>query len=1327
MISGAQSGTSNPLSGTALETAPLSFQQQQIWVHSLLAPEIPLYNELFILHRKGPCDIAILQRCFDEIVRRHEPWRTSFRILDDQPVQVVHPPSRFEVPLLDLRRLPESKRQAEAARLARDWTRKPFDLGSGPLVRILVLQLNDAEYQLCVTLHRLVSDTFSFHDVLFPELVSLYDAFSKGAPSRLPEPSVHYTDFATRQRESLARTKGSQIAYWKRQLSGLPGLQLPTDRPRPAVQSFGGAVHRFALSQSLSDSLHQLSRREGVTLATVLTAAFATLLHRYSQQEDIVIGTISDGRKTPELERLLGCFENPIALRLDLAGNPSFQELLHRVEETKRQAFSNDDIPFATLVSEIQPGGDLLHNPLVQLHISSNQTRPVNDRGWEIGSMSVDADVAKFDLALEFDDQPAGIRGRLVYRTDLFDASTVARIAGHWETLLRAIADSPEQPIAFLPLLTETEKTQSAEWNQTRCAYPSGACIHDIVQAQVERTPHMLAVVQEKLTLTYSDLNARANQLARYLRKRGVGPEVCVGISLKSKPELIVALLGVLKAGGACVPLDPKYPAERLEYMVGDAHLSILITEEDSVASGFTQIAEIISFSEAGEAIDRESRENLDNVTTPENLAYLIYTSGSTGKPRGVLLTHAGLVNHNTASIALYSLGPRDRVLQFSSISFDIALEEIFPTLMSGATLVLKTEEMPLPAGDFLRWIDERGVTVLDLPTAYWHELAHEATELKRPLPSKLRMVIVGGEKASVTALASWRKLTGDRVRWINTYGPTEASVIATAYEPGPSIPATLPIGRPIANVQIHILDKYLQPAPVGIRGELHIGGVGVARGYLNHPELTAQKFIADPFRSDHGAKLYKTGDLARYLPNGEIEFLGRNDHQVKIRGFRVELGEIEAALGAHPQLKESVVVARDDSSGTQNLIAYFVPKQQSPTASELRSFLKDKLPDYMVPSTFVRLGAMPMTPNGKLDRLRLPPTPPADLAPENKPVGPRDPIESRLVEIWENLLAKRPVGVRDDFFEVGGHSLLAVRLMHRIEQVFGKQLPIATLLHAPTIEELADVLRQKGWSPSWSSLVPIQPNGSKRPIFCIHGAGGAVMVYRELAGHLGPEQPIYGLQAQGLDGKEPYLSSVEEMAAHYLSLIRTVQPQGPYFIGGLSFGGTVAYEMAQRLQAQGEHVALLFMFDTFPGTYESDFSLLVKLSRMPLRDQADYVVRKIHHFVTTLRRRLNRLFFPKGLKNVRMGIEQAGFRYVMRPYPGSLVLFRAKEKSLRGTRDPYAGWKGLAGGDVEVHEIPGGHVSILAEPQVQILAKHLRNCIQRASAEAVEQEVCNS
>ena len=1307
---------------------PLSCAQEQIWLHTQLAPDVPMYNEAVVIDRKGPLDVAAMEKSLSEIIRRHEAWRTNFELVDGQPVQLVREPEAIALPVVDLRHLSAVERQLRARSVAEEQTRKPFDLKHDLLVRATLLRLGEDDHQLVLTLHHIIFDGLSIYDVFLPEFLTLYNAYSKGTTVTLPELPIRYTDFAAWQKDrQLEGPLCQQMDYWRKQLSGeVPVLQLPTDRPRPAVQTYRGAMQPFRLPKDLSDSLRLLSQREGSTVFMTLLAAFTGLLHRYTGQDDFVVGTVSAGRKESELHGLLGCFQNPVVLRVDASGDPNFRDLLKRAKAAVLGALSHDDVPFGTLVQELQPERDLSRSPILQVLLSLAPSMPKVDAGWDLKQMSVDVGAAKFDLDLELDDRPDGIRGRFVYNTDLFDDDTIARTVGHWETLLQGIVAGPDQKISTLPILTKSESDQLVEWNRTDKEFPRDKCIHQLVEAQVVQSPEAVAVQQEKRVLIYNELNSRANQLAHYLGKHGVGPDVPVGICLQSSPEMMIALLGVMKAGGACVPLDPKYPQERLSYMIEDARVPVLIADSRTAANFPDSNAEVINLIQDWEKIERESGENPHVALSPENLAYLIYTSGSTGKPRGVQLTHRGLVNHNTEAIRLYGLSPEDCVLQFSSISFDIAVEEIYPTLISGARLVLKTEDMPLTANDFLRWIRARKISVLDLPTAYWHELVHQLSESHHPLPEKLRLVIVGGEKASSVSLQAWRKIAGDRVRWVNTYGPTEASVIATAYEPGVNIPALLPIGRPIANTQIHILNASLQPQPVGIRGELHIGGKGVARGYLNRAELTEKKFIADPFVKDESARLYKTGDMARYLADGNIEFLGRTDDQVKVRGFRVELGEIEALLGRFPGIDMAVVAAREDARGEKGLVAYFVPaKEPSPTGSELRSFLQERLPEHMLPSSFVKLETMPLTPNGKVDRRALPEPGAADTAATEDVTAPKDALESQLVSIWQSILGKHPIGVRQSFFDLGGHSLLAVRLMHRLEQVFGKKMPITTLFQAPTIEHMAELLRTKGWAPSWSSLVPIQPLGSKPPFFCVHGAGGTVIIYRELARHLGPDQPMYGLQAQGLDGGQKCFTRVEDMAAHYLEAIRTIQPEGPYFIGGLSFGGTVAFEMARLLHARGEEVGLLALFDTFPGKYEQTASLLMKLGRMPVRDQFDYVRRKTGQYARNWKRRIDRMFLPQALKNVRRGIHVAGTLYSPQPYEGAVTLFRASEKSLRGDHDPDAGWTELARGGLQIFEIPGGHVSIMSEPQVQVLAEQLTACIDKAQTSRLTAQLC--
>jgi amino acid adenylation domain-containing protein len=854
--------------------------------------------------------------------------------------------------------------------------------------------------------------------------------------------------------------------------------------------------------------------------------------------------------------------------------------------------------------------------------------------------------------------------------------------------------------------------------NPTLLEFGVDHCVHDLVQMQAERTPDAVAVVDGDQTLTYRSLDSRANRLAAYLRRRGIKPEVPVAICLKRSTDLMVSLLAVLKSGGACVPLDPAYPAERLEYMLRDTRAPLLLTQDELLSPRVRNITEIIDLPATLGVIDQESSDRWASGVTPTNLAYIIYTSGSTGKPRGVLLTHAGLVNHHIAVQKIYDLSSSDHVLQFSSISFDIALEEIFPTWIAGATLILRTEVTPLGARDFVHWIGEQKVTVLDLPTAYWHELVHQLSDLKQPMPAAMRLVIVGGEKASAKALAFWNKLVVGKIRWINTYGPSEASIIATAYEPSPhsaeEASASIPIGRPIANTQVHILDRDLNPVPEGASGELHIGGIGLARGYLNQPQLSAEKFIVNPFSKDPGARLYKTGDMARRLPNGEIEFLGRSDDQVKIRGFRVEVVEVESALAQHPGVQEAVIVAKDDGAGGKQLVAYVVPvRRRGPPVLELRNFLRERLPDYMVPSAFLTLDTLPLTPNGKVDKKALPELGRARAGPAQKGKPPRDLLQAQLSHIWESVLGKSPIGRDENFFDLGGHSLLAVRLMHSLEQTFGKRLPITTLLHAPTIEQLAALLRKEKWSPAWASLVAIRGSGAKPPFFCVHGIGGTILRFRDLAHFVGSDQPFYGLQAQGLDGKHPFHTRVEDMAAHYIKELQTVQSQGPYYIGGYSFGGMVAVEMAHQLKAQGHVVALVILLDTFPGELSSTGSLLRTYLALPLDQQWMHLARKTRAFQRSLRRRVAMIRLPATLKNVRAVCYNAARIYKPKPYDGPIILFRASEKGLSSVNQESI-WKDLAP-QIETYEVSGHHGNIVDEPQVRLLADELKACLQAA------------
>ncbi len=882
--------------------------------------------------------------------------------------------------------------------------------------------------------------------------------------------------------------------------------------------------------------------------------------------------------------------------------------------------------------------------------------------------------------------------------------------------------DATKPTAAPVSSMTEAERQRVLiEWNDTARPYPADKCVQELVEAQAARTPQSFAAEQGSRTLRYAELNERANQLANLLVEKGVGPDVAVAICLKRSLELLVALLGVMKAGGACVPLDPDYPSERLSYILEDSHAPVLITQRELRSLAGKTGAEALNLDAGWELLDGVSSEPPRSAVTPENLAYVIYTSGSTGTPRGVLLTHRGLVNHGVASIELYGLTPADRMLQFASISFDIAIEEIWPTWMAGGCVIPRDDETPLTAAEFLGWVEKRKISVLDLPTAYWHELVHEAGESGQGLPPSLRLLIVGGEKASSSAFAAWLKAGGARVRWVNTYGPTEASVIASAYEPNPkkALPDNLPIGRPIANVRLYVVDAEMEPVPVGTAGELLIGGPGVARGYLNHPELTAAKFVADPFGVSADARLYRTGDMVRYLPDGNLEFVGRIDFQVKIRGFRVELGEIESVLEKHPGVAQAVVAARE-GNGQKQLVAYVVAAAGSRVgAAELRDYVKKQLPEYMAPASVVFLESLPLTPNGKVDRRALP-EPAVEAGTGEGFVAPRDEFEKKMADLWAQVLGRPAIGARDNFFDLGGHSLLALRLTSRVEREFGKKLTLTALLQAPTVEELVRLVRKE--KVSWSPVVVLQAAGEKPPFFFVHGLGGTVMRFHHLARHMAPDQPLISFQAQGIDGDLPVLDRVDAMAALYFEHLLETQHEGPYYLGGYSFGGLVALEMARRLREAGKDVALLALVDTYFGG-QSNSSLLSRFLSLTTEQKVAYVRKRAVRYGRGIKRRIDALTLPAPVKAVREACAVAEQSYQPVPYPGRVVLFRASDKALRGLENGHHSWAQYAAGGFEVHEIDGDHGNVLNEPNVRQLAATLRARLEQAHAEQAKGE----
>lgn len=1126
---------------------PLSAAQVQMWLLEQLTPELGVYNQPLAIQLPQQVDLGLLRQSLQEIIRRHAILRSQFLVMDGEPQQQILPDLTLDLPILELPELPIGEgadQQGKIQDLVREYIQIPFDLAQGGLIRGAIVQPDRGNQILLLMIHHIVFDGWS-RGILLRELNTLYNAFAQGISSPLSELPIQYTDFALWQQGIAAsddlvspqtpnsggyENSGSpqswgdrgastnqdqdrsKISFWEAYLEGAPPvLELPIDYPRPRHQTASGAEEKITLSIALGESLTTLSRQANVTLFVTLLTAFGTLLHRYTGVRDLVIGCPVAGRNHLETEKLIGVFINTLPLRLQIEGNPSFSDLLQQTQADSLQALDHQDLPLAELIKVLQPERNSGQQNLFQVGFIFEPPMPDVETGVDVAfdlarDFLVHNGRAKFDLSLIIEETPAGIVSSIEYSTDLFQEATITRMLGHWQTLLEGIVADPTQSIATLPLLTPAEQqTLLIDWNNTHKAYPHDRCIHQLFETQVERSPDAVAVAYQDQSLTYRELNERANQLAHYLQSLGVQPEVLVGICVDRSLDMVIGLLGILKAGGAYVPLDPVYPAERLEYMMTDAQISILLTQQHLLAQLPAHQAQVI-------CLDTEvfAESNSTNPATgleSNNLAYVIYTSGSTGKPKGVMIQHRSVVNYIQAAVEGYQLCSQDKVLQFAAYSFDAAVDEIFSTLSCGATLILRTDEMLSLIATFLQTCQAWQITFLGLPTAYWHQLISAIARENLTLPPAVRIVVIGGERAIPAQLKLWQENVGSYPVVINGYGPTEATIAVTLHDISVPNPAyadrEVPIGRPIQNCRVYILDQHLQPVPVGIAGELHIGGEVLARGYLNRPELTAEKFITSATLSDHtsatlsertsaifsdrtddlrGGRLYKTGDSVRYLPDGNIEYLGRIDNQVKLRGFRIELGEIEAVLASHPRVEEAVVIVREDTAGDQRLVAYLVihpgssplsdpishppsnasdsiDKQNSELVSnsELRNYLREKLPDYMIPAAFVTLTALPLNPNGKIDRKALPIP---DFQPEaSHYLAPQTEMEIAIAQIWAEVLQIEKAGVNDNFFDLGGHSLSAIRVMTRLQETFSVALSLRSLFQFPTIEALASQL----------------------------------------------------------------------------------------------------------------------------------------------------------------------------------------------------------------------------------------------------------------------------
>jgi amino acid adenylation domain-containing protein len=1378
---------------------PLSQGQRGLWYLYQTDRTSPAYNISFPCQIRSRLDLVEFRRVMQVLVDRHSALRTTFEEHGGELFQRVH----VNVPVaLDVTDATSWAEETLRGRLEEE-VHRPFDLERGPLLRMHLFTRAANEHIFLVVAHHIVGDFWSLV-LIMEDIRTLYrvDRGNRdgddGRERALPPLTSTYRDFVRWQADMLAGPEGQRLgAYWERQLQGVtPVLQLATDRPRPPQLTHRGGAARCRLDPKLTRQLKELAAREHVTLYTVLLAAFQVLLGRYSGQDDFVVGSPFACRSRPEFAGIVGYFINMLPLRANLSGDPTFRTLLRQTGATILEALEHQDYPFPMLVERVRAWSpdyartlrDTSRTPLFQAaftlekaHLpaqvgaarfflpgtvragAANRTVRPSGSDLQTEPYPVQQRTCSSDLEMVLEEGDGAIEGMLRYGTDLFDTVTIERMVGHYQTLLGGLAADPDSRLSRLPLLTEQDRRQVVhEWNQTAADYPQDLCLHQLFEQQAARAPAAVALSRGDWTLSYGQLDAWANRLGQRLRRLGVGPGTLVALCLERSPEMVASILATLKSGAAFVPLDPASPGERMRAILDDVQTPVILTQSH-LANRLREITdcriEIVDWN-GPYSFDTQQVPICPSVR-PSDLAYVIYTSGSTGQPKGVMVEHRAVCNTVWWHQQVLTVREEDRVLLMVPYFFDAALCIIGPALAGGARLVLAEPGEEFDPSRLLERVAHEGVTILPIPPRV---LGLMLDGPFRQACQAVRLVFCGGEPMPPELPA--RLFDRLDVPVYNLYGPTEAAIDATYWACRRDDPRrVIPIGRPIANVQVYVLDSHMLPVPVGVPGELYIGGAGLARGYLNDPRLTAERFLPNPFSSVPGARLYRTGDSGRWLAEGSVEFLGRLDQQVKLRGYRIELGEIEAALAEHPAVREAAVTVHTDAAGEQRLVAYVVGQEEGrpPAADVLRRHLKEKLPDYMTPSTFVSLPALPHTTTGKVDRKALPD--PVRARPEAAPphVPPSNPLEEFLVGLWREVLRVDHVGVEDNFFELGGNSIQAAMMINRLQDKLGERVSTVAMFDAPTIasfvrnlvqafpEAISRVFGQElpgaGDMPASAAgataldrssaldslVVPLQPDGSRPPFFVVHPPGGIVVCYQLLAQHLGREQPTYGVRARGLHGESELPTSLQDMAAEYVRAIRAVQPMGPYHLGGWSMGGVVAYEMAQQLRAQGQSVGLLALLDTIipynsankdcaegPNQSGREYGLDVtmeELDRLGPNEQLPYLwqhVRKLGlvdedtppALVGQILDDLKRLFHAHlVLAN----------DYAIRPYPGRITLFRPAEAPVVVPTSADRNW-GKRAAAVEVHFVPGQHHSMVKEPHVRVLAEKLAACLQAAT-----------
>ena len=1315
--------------GTDMISESLSAQQRRLWVLEQLEHDAGVHHIAACIRVRGSLDEERLEQAIRLVQERHDVLQSCFQMVDDEPRTVRCERESKSLTRIDWSSVPEVDRERSEFALITGEESKGFDLQTGPLLRPILCRLASEENLLWLVSHKIIADRASVL-LLCEEITAAYGAI--GDTLLLP-PTSQYVDYVRAQQRYLnSAAYADDLAYWKRTIENAStGLELPTDSTR-ANASSRCDEQRMVLTGEVLDALKALAQSEGSNLFVTLLTAFFCLLGRYTGAEEITIGTEVTGRNDPLLSNVIGPVSNELALRAEYSAEGTFREMLGRVSKVWSEAVKHQTLPFGTLLDALHAPRDMSRHPVFQVSFSdgiAGEAEDVAGLRWE--PSRVTTGTGMLDLSVDVVATSRDLHVRFSYRTDSFEHATIERMMGHFLRLLQSAIATPGESVSRLPMLTAAERHQLVvEWNHASVEYKPKKCIHQLVEAQVARTPDAVAVTCEGKSLTYGELNRRANQLAHYLRKRGIGPETLVAMCMERSLDMIVGILGVLKAGGAYLPLDLSYPAERLAFMIEDANPPAVITQKHLEAKLPQHKAEIICIDRDWTAIARESGDDLVSGANPGNLAYVIYTSGSTGKPKGCQITHFNVVRLFQATWDWYKFDERDVWTMFHSYAFDFSVWEIWGAVFYGGRVVIVPYLVSRSPEAFYRLLCEEGVTVLNqTPSAFRQLILAEESVGVHDL--SLRYVIFGGEALEMQSLKPWYQRHGDQKPvLVNMYGITETTVhvtyraLSAADTDGGSV-----IGRPIPDLQLYVLDQHRQPVPIGVAGEMYVGGSGVARGYLSRPELTADRFIPDPFRSGPEERLYKTGDLARLLPNGDMEYLGRIDHQVKIRGFRIELGEIESVLASHPAIHHSLVLAREDTPGDKRLVAYVVPKpNQQPSIADLRSYVRQSLPEYMVPSFFSLLATFPLTPTGKIDRRALP-APVEEHRDQSAIVAPRNEKEELLLAIFRDILKVKSVSVTEDFFDLGGQSLMAAQLVSQIHAATGRRIQLADLFRAATVEALARLIQQDS-NPTEDPVVMEVKRGNRGrlPFFAIVPPGEEALGYAILARHMSPEQTVYKIQGHAplTRGTRPYSDAeMAAMASEYVAAMRSVQPRGPYCVGGMCDGVHIAEQIVLKLEAEGDEVGVFVIFDTWVmqnsqrrWLWALDYygQRLREIGKLSFSERLASYKRVAQNKVQTL----------VGVKAPRMDWRQAYWpeNFTPQHFRAPVMLFKRPKQPFYYVDDPHMGWSQRTTSGLEVHELEFSHFEILREPHIRIFGKELSLRMARVTSAAISPRV---